>query len=184
MNDPALLRVAEALSRYYAARGLPADGGVSARRWTPLAGLPLRLRNFGWRRRAIAQHDLHHLLTGYPCTAVGEFQMAAWEFAAGRFPSAASTLFCLPLVGLGAVLAPARTFQAYVRGRRSNSLYRLALRQQMLDLSLSELRAKTLPARQPRAGLRDCATYAVLVLLSIGLMLAPLAALCLVRVLL
>jgi hypothetical protein len=50
-----------------------------------------------WRRDAITRHDLHHILTGYSCTMTREMQMAAWEFAAGRYRHWAATLFCLPL---------------------------------------------------------------------------------------
>ena len=68
--------------------------------------LGIQLPNFEWRKRAIDKHDAHHLLLGYPCTPTGEMQMAAWEFAAGRFPHPGATLFCLPLVAMGAVLVP------------------------------------------------------------------------------
>jgi len=54
--------------------------------------------NFSWRRAAIQRHDLHHMLTGYPFTMRGEFQVATWEFAAGRYPHWGATLLLLPLV--------------------------------------------------------------------------------------
>lgn len=176
MNEPARLLAGEALARYYADHGLGIDGGTSAARWMPLRRLGLRLRNFDWRRRAIQRHDLHHLLTGYPCTAAGELQMAAWEFAAGRFPGIEATLFCLPLVGLGAVAAPRKSFLAYVRGRRSISLYRMADAVPLLEQPLAELRARVLPPVPPCAGPADFAGYIGLVLLSVAWMALPVLA--------
>ena len=89
--------------------------------------------DFAWRRRALAAHDLHHLMTGYPMTMRGEFQMAAWEFGAGRYPHWGATLFCAPLLLFGLLWSPAAMARAYRAGRSSRSLYpdlvqRLALR--------------------------------------------------------
>jgi hypothetical protein len=149
----------EALRLHYAASRLPADGGRGARHWKlELGPLALRLRNFEWRRRALPYHDLHHVLTGYACTPGGELEMAAWEFAAGRFPSVLSTLFCLPLVGAGALVAPRRSFRAFVRGRHSRTLY--CSQEDPFGLSVRELREKLLPPGAPRARPRDVALYA------------------------
>jgi hypothetical protein len=53
----------------------------------------------------------------------GEMQMAAWEFAAGRYRHWAATLFCLPLAIAGFVCAPRRTVRAFRRGLSSTTLY-------------------------------------------------------------
>ena len=53
----------------------------------------------------------------------GEMQMAAWEFAAGRYRHWAATLFCLPLALMGLILAPRRTARAFRAGLISTSLY-------------------------------------------------------------
>ena len=92
--------------------------------WTcPVGPLTLRLPNFGWRRRALAAHDLHHLMTGYPMTMRGEFQMAAWEFGAGRYPHWGASLMCAPLILAGLFWSPAAILRAWRAGRRSRSLY-------------------------------------------------------------
>lgn len=97
---------------------------MTERRWTVRLGpLTLTLPNTRWRRRAIDRHDLHHVVTGYPCGLRGECQVATWEAAAGMFPSAAAQLFCLPLVPLGLLIAPRRTAAAWRAGRASRSLY-------------------------------------------------------------
>lgn len=98
----------EAVAQFYTRHGFPVDGGVSAKRWSPVGcrDLKVYLPNFEWRRRALPLHDIHHVLTGYPFRPTGEFEMAAWEFAAGRYPNPLSTLFCLPLVSMGPVSYP------------------------------------------------------------------------------
>jgi len=135
--------------------------------------LHIKLPNFAWRRAAITRHDLHHLLTGFPLTPAGEIQMAAWEFAAGRFPHPGATAFCLPLVGLGAVLLPRRTFAAFLRGRRGKSLYGMTHSNDVLALPIAELRARFAPAAAGQATIRDVSAYLRLVGLSFALMLAP-----------
>ncbi len=92
--------------------------------WTcKLGPVTLRLPNFVWRQKAIDAHDLHHVITGYPLTLRGEIQLAAWEWGAGRYPDWRATLFCSPLILLGAMTMPRRTYRAYRRGTRMQSLY-------------------------------------------------------------
>jgi hypothetical protein len=92
--------------------------------WSCAVGpINLRFPNFAWRRRAIAAHDLHHLMTGYPMTMRGEFQLAAWEFGAGRYPHWGATLFCAPLILAGLLWSPAAIWRAWRWGRSSQSLY-------------------------------------------------------------
>lgn len=169
-------RVEDALRRHYAASGLPIDGGRLADTWILRIGpLSLRLRNFAWRRRALPRHDIHHVLTGYECTPTGEMEMAAWEFAAGPFPNPFSTAFCLPLVGLGALIVPRRSLAAFARGRRSRTLYAMPSTTDLASLPLRTLRADCLPAEQPSTTLADLALYSLLVGLSLAVLVAPIA---------
>lgn len=167
------MKVSDALTEHYRGSGLPEDGGRQHSHWNMLGFI--RLRNFGWRRRALPCHDLHHVLTGYPCTVRGELQLAAWEFAAGRFPHAGASLFCLPLLGIGAVLAPRRSFAAFARGRRSRSLYAVGATQEMLALELAELRRRQLPV-DVTTDWWDRFAYARLVGLSFAWLALPMAA--------
>jgi len=103
-------------------RGIGGETAQSS--WTCRVGpLVLRFRNFAWRRRALRAHDLHHLMAGYPMTMRGEFQMAAWEVGAGRYPDWRATCFCSPLIALGLLWSPRRMIAAFKAGRRSQSLY-------------------------------------------------------------
>ena len=63
-------------------------------------------------------------MAGYPMTMRGEFQMAAWELGAGRYPHWGATLFCTPLIAIGLFWSPRRMVAAYKSGRATISLYR------------------------------------------------------------
>lgn len=174
--SPQVASAGDALAAFHAAQGLPLDGGSTARRWAITLGpLSIPLPNFGWRSKALPVHDLHHLLTGYPCSPAGEFEMAAWEFAAGRYPHPAATAFCLPLVGFGAVLSPRRTFAAFLRGRGSRTLYAQGLTPEVLQTSVAQLQSVVLPAANRKPGGADRLAYLGLVLASWCWALAPFA---------
>lgn len=138
--------VGEALRTFRDANGLCHDEHL-ANIWIVRAGLvSLWLPNFTWRRRAIDAHDVHHLLTGYPCTTMGEFQIAAWELAAGRYPHWGATSFCAPLVVLGMLWDPQAIVAAWRRGRRSRSLYAAPVLKSLLAMPLEQAAAFSSPA--------------------------------------
>jgi hypothetical protein len=139
------IRVGEALRAFRNANGL-CHNEREARWWIVRADLiALPLPNFAWRRRAIDAHDVHHLLTGYPCTVEGELLIAAWEWGAGRYPHWGATLFCGPLVLAGLLYMPRRILAAWRRGRRSRSLYRHADLDRLADLPLAAARSLVAP---------------------------------------
>jgi len=170
MEDYGRLTVREALQQHYRNSNLPHDGGYSRKQWTliTLGPVNVQLPNFAWRKRALHCHDIHHLVTGYPCTKAGELQIAAWEFAAGRFPNVCSTLFCLPLVGIGALVIPRKSFSAFVIGRRSKTLYAMGPTADVLGLRVRELRKKILPPTEFSANWRDYIGYFLLAVLSLA----------------
>jgi hypothetical protein len=173
--DRAQLTLREARAIFYRGNGFPEDGGAAARRWSPFAcrDLKAHLPNFKWRRRALPIHDLHHVITGYEFSPLGEFEMSAWEFAAGRYPHVLSTLFCLPLVSMGAVVIPRRTFAAFVRGRKSSTLYSVQDIDAQLEMTVSDVRRERVPAENVRANGRDVAAFVLLVTASALLIASP-----------
>lgn len=137
--------VGDALRDFRDSNGLSHDES-DARWWIVRADLALLpLPNFAWRRRAIDAHDVHHLLTGYPCTVQGELLIAAWEWGAGRYPHWGATLFCGPLVLAGLIFMPRRILAAWRRGRGSRSLYRHTDLDRLADLPLAEARLLVAP---------------------------------------
>ena len=171
------LKLGEARTLFFLENGLAPDGGDSAeRRSVTIGKLNLCLPNFRWRRRTVPCHDLHHIITEYECNPAGEIQTAAWEFAAGRFPHPAATLFYLPLIAAGAVLLPRRTFRAFMRGRRSTTLYAIPITDELLGTRVRILQDELLPVGDPKVSLQDAAAYCWLVSKSLALVLSPVIA--------
>ncbi len=110
------------------------------------------------------RHDLHHILTGYPCSMRGEFQMATWEFAAGRFPHPAATLFCLPLVAVGICWSPHAIWRAFLSGRRGRSLYGTETTHEFLQTPLSVIRADLALTQRPTPRVSDIVAFCFLIL--------------------
>ncbi len=164
------------LARLRAQHGI--DGRYDATRTWPfrIGPLTVPVPNFSWRRAAIQRHDLHHILNGFPFNMRGEFQVATWEFAAGRYPHPGASLLLLPLVTLGLCWSPRAIWRAFMMGREGRSFYRPDL----LPLDLAAIQALSRPARQPRpARARDLLAFVGLVIQSIGAILAPASLLCL-----
>jgi hypothetical protein len=113
-----------ALREHLAASGLPLDSGVSQRWiWVRFIGIPVVFPNFDARRAVLVTHDVHHLLTGYRTDWRGEAEIGGFEIASGCKQFWAAWFFNLGGFLFGLVIAPRRTFAAFVRGRRCANFY-------------------------------------------------------------
>jgi hypothetical protein len=161
--------------------GLDPDPFVSAQAagnwWSfKVCGIDVYCYNFSWRRKALAFHDLHHVVTDYPCTMRGEMQVATWEYAAGSYSHFFAKLFCLPLVLIGTIFIPKKTFAAYRAGKESRSLYSLKLDSSVTILPVSDLKSMTKSQDAARSIFIDLVGFAGLNLASLTLYLLPLLA--------
>jgi hypothetical protein len=142
------------------------DEGNYADAWVDfkLGPLPLPFPNTPGRVRAVRYHDLHHVLTGYDTDIIGEFEISAWEIAAGCKGYLAAWQLNLGGMFAGLLVAPRRTARAFLRGRSSETLYDQPL-EALLDATVGATRAKMGVDRPPRrAGLFD----ALLFVLALG----------------
>jgi hypothetical protein len=157
----------------------PFDSAREAGNWWSFEVLGVRLYcfNFSWRRKALAFHDLHHVVTGYPCNMSGEMQVATWEYAAGSCPNWFAKLFCLPLVAMGAVLTPQQVFAAYKNGADNVSLFGVKLDSTIVNMPVAKLRSLTLKPTPNRSAARKLLGYSTLVALSVLMYILPLIAL-------
>ena len=160
------------LARLRAAHGI--DGRYDATRTWPfrIGPVTIPVPNFSWRRAAIQRHDLHHILNGFPFNMRGEFQVATWEFAAGRYPHLGASLLLLPLVVLGLLWSPRAIWRAFMMGRRAQSFYQ----PELLALDLPVLRSLIRPCvnEQAPGSVSDVIAFAALLLQSAAVILAPL----------
>jgi hypothetical protein len=143
------------------------DNGFSeaayTERWAKvkLGRLPLVFPNIAERKRALPLHDLHHIATGYATTLTGEAEIGAWEVGSGCADYIVAWLLDAGAFATGLLFAPRRVYRAFVRGRHSRTLYRDGWRDELLGLSVGELRRRLhLDRPAPRASWRDRVAFA------------------------
>lgn len=132
----------EARAKYFEVNGFGETGGYD-NAWVDfdLGPIPLPFPNTQGRVRAVRFHDLHHVLTSYDTDIVGEFEISAWEIGAGCRDFYAAWLLNLSGLATGIIAAPRRVFRAFVRGRRSESLYGRNI-DELLDQTVEQTRAQ------------------------------------------
>lgn len=184
--DPALT-MADARTRYFADNAFGEDGGYGDA-WVDfkLGPIPMPFPNTKARVRAVQYHDLHHVLTGYATDTLGELEISAWELGAGCRDFWAAWQLNLGGLAAGTLASPRRTFRAFVRGRRSTSLYGEDMTR-LLASSVGALRDETrVDAPASPASPTDAALFALafvagfaigLPQLAMMLVIAPVAAL-------
>ena len=165
----------EARKVYFAANGFGETGGYDDA-WVDfkLGPIPMPFPNTKARIEAVRYHDLHHLLTGYDTDIAGEFEISAWEIAAGCKGYGAAWVLNLGGMAGGMFRAPARVFAAFVRGRGQRTTYGEQL-DDVLDLTVGEARTRfTRPAGDTRrTTLADVLLFALAVTtgVAVGLVL-------------
>jgi hypothetical protein len=118
------------------------EGGYTDR-WVKLKVGPvivLAFPNAPARVRSVKLHDLHHVLTEYDTSWTGEAEIGAWELAAGCARHYAAWILNGGAMAIGVLIAPRRTLRAFLRGRRSDTLYRESFSDALLECTVGELR--------------------------------------------
>src|SRR5215213_1288690 len=157
------LTLGEARARLFALGGLGDDGGYGDA-WVVLKlwRIPFAFPNTEGRRRAVRFHDLHHVLTEYPTTWRGEFEIAAWEVAGGIRRYRVAWLLDLLGFACGLVVFPRAVYRAFVRGRHSRNLYGDAWDESILVSRVGEVRRRLgLDVGEARATLDDKLSFAL-----------------------
>jgi len=133
----------QARTDLFARSGIAPDGGY-ADRWVhlKLGPIPLAIPNTTTRKDAVRFHDLHHPLTGYETNWAGEFEISAWEIASGCADKSFAWMINLQGLAGGTISWPRRTFRAFVRGLRTQNLYRERFDDALLASSLEDVRQR------------------------------------------
>ena len=158
--DPSLTMRA-ARDRYFEDNGFGADGGYSSP-WVDfkLGPIPMPFPNTAGRVRAVRYHDLHHIVTGYATDTLGELEISAWELGAGCKDFWMAWQLNLGGLAAGTLSAPRRTFRAFVRGRRTHTLYGRDL-EALLDRTVGEISEDLGTDRPAQATFADLALFIV-----------------------
>ena len=168
-RDDMTMRAAR--DRYFEVNGFGKDGGYDDT-WVDfkLGPIPLPFPNTAGRIAAVKFHDLHHILTGYDTNATGEFEISAWEIGAGCGSMPAAWVINMGGLASGTISSPRRILAAFVRGRRSRTLYGETF-DPLLDATVADLRARFIGASD-HATARDAASFVGTALLAVFVGLA------------
>ena len=131
----------EARVQYFAQNSFGEDGGYGDK-WVKIqfGPIPIFFPNIPSRASAVRYHDLHHILTEYETTLKGEAEIAAWEVATGALPNFAGWFLDLGGFAYGLLLYPRSMWRAFLRGRRSQSLYPTPFTDELLSRKVGEVR--------------------------------------------
>jgi len=154
------LSVREARAQYFAANGL-GDGGYQDP-WVRFNIGPfyLWMPNTKARVAAVRFHDIHHVLTGYDTSWLGEAKIAAWEISTGCARHYAAWFLNLAAMAIGLGIDIESVAQAFWRGRRSSNLYREAFDETLLSSSVGSLQSKLgLDQSPPPTNARDLVQF-------------------------
>ena len=171
--DPELT-LREARTLYFALNNFGDDGGYRDK-WVKIkfGPLPIFFPNTRSRASAVRYHDLHHILTEYATTLAGEAEIAGWEIATGELPNKAGWFLDMGGFAYGLLLYPRRLYRAFLRGRRSKSLYPLPFTDELLSRKVGEVRrALNLHQDMPAARLADRLAFLKWALLSVAVSLS------------
>lgn len=149
-----------ARAQYFSANAFGDNGGYDEA-WVDfmLGPVPFPFPNAPSRVRAVKVHDMHHILTGYDTDLRGEVEISAWEIGAGCKDFTAAWVLNLSALGIW-WLWPTRVFSAFVRGRRSESLYGKEL-DTLLEQTVDQTRTQMhVPNGQSKSTLSDVLLFA------------------------
>jgi hypothetical protein len=136
------LTVKQGLEKYFKRYNL-GNGGYNDKffKIKIFGSLKLKLPNIQNRIEAVKFHDIHHVLNEYKTGLKGEAEIGAWEIGAGLGKYYSGWLLDLGAVFYGIPLWPKMTFNAFIKGRHSKSLYKdFAYDEKLLNLRVGELR--------------------------------------------
>jgi hypothetical protein len=172
---PDAMTVGDARDAYFRANGFTLAGYTD--RWVKLeiGPIPIAFPNTASRKAAVKLHDLHHVATEYATTFTGEAEIGAWEIAAGCGRYWAAWFLNLSAFGIGVVIAPRRVWRAFVRGRHSKSLYGRAFGDDLLALTVGDLRRQLALADAAPATAGDVAAFVRFLWISFMMAFVPLA---------
>jgi hypothetical protein len=136
------------LASYYLQSPFGVDGGAGKPTATVYAGPYLiEIPNTERRKYFIPYHDLHHIVTGYRNSRIGEGEIGAWELGTDCWQEPQAVLLNLAGMTTGLLYSPARIYRAFLRGCRCRNLYDVDVKQ-LLKMSIEQVEARV-NGRQP-----------------------------------
>lgn len=142
---PPTITMREGRDRYLAENGFTMETYTEKVARVPLwFGIHIFVPNTESRRRALAMHDLHHVVTGYGTDLAGEAEISAWETQRGLGALSAYVRAIIWAGDLqGIALRPRRTYRAYRAAPGKGSLFgRFDEYDTLLDRTVGDVRGE------------------------------------------
>ena len=111
--------------------------------------LPIYMPNFSLLEN-IYLHDINHMITKYPLTWKGEFELSAWEVAAGGWKkNYIAWYLCLMGLAFGAFTFPRAIWAAFKRGtKQTNACFLLSNKEETQHMPLEILESRILTIKE------------------------------------
>lgn len=166
------MKVKEALNDYYKKSPFGEDGDISKETVFVYAGPYLMVMpNTDMRKSAITYHDLHHLLTGYSNSRIGEGEVGAWELGTDCWNKPIAVFYNLGGMATGLMYSPKKMYKAFISGCRQRNLYDCDV-DELLTKNVDEVLAY-IDSRSQKPSKLNCNARYVLYLLGAYSMLPP-----------
>ena len=127
------MKVMDYLDNYYNTKPFfGKGGGMQADNVKVYLGpFDLYVPNLDQRKRLIPYHDLHHIVSGYNNSRIGEGEVSAWELGTGCLSKPLAAFYDLTGFATGLMYSPKRVYEAFIRGRKSSNFYGIPLETMM-----------------------------------------------------
>ncbi len=159
------------LEAYYKKSPFGEDGGISQKTIYVYAGPYLiPIPNIALRQSVVVYHDLHHIISGYSNSRIGEGEVGAWELATNCWNKPLAVYLNLCGMATGILYAPKRMMKAFMQGCCCTNLYDLSAAE-LLDKEFTLLQSYVFDAKckgrkrainQLRFAFYFCAALAIL----------------------
>ncbi|HLP52485.1 MAG TPA: hypothetical protein VK154_16470 [Chitinophagales bacterium] len=135
------LTLREALNIFFAKHNLGEEGGLNNNvAYLDMKYFRIPFPNTESRKRALVFHDIHHIVTGYESDWQGEAEIGAWEVSTGCGDFTAALVLDLGGIAVGLIFFPRKTFRAFIRGRRTQNLYRNHYKKEdLMKMSIAQI---------------------------------------------
>jgi hypothetical protein len=111
------MKVKILLQQFYLNNGIPKDGGADNKTFLfQVFGLPLKLPNPEFRRKALYIHDIQHVLNKKDTSWKGEGFIAGWEIGTGMWKHFPLSILALWAMAYSLWLYPKSVFQGFKKG--------------------------------------------------------------------
>lgn len=172
------MKVETYLDQYYSEKAWMGERGGIDQAWIKVYVGPwdIIVPNTKARKKIVPYHDLHHLVSGYNNSRLGEGQVAAWELGTHCLFSPLATLLNLFGMATGLLIDHRKILAAYKHGRQCNNLYRMPSTELMqLDVSIvnTMVNSKARPANTNITRISFC--FFAISALSIFAIISPFA---------